>query len=148
MSCIPGNVPVETSAASGPSQPAPPAYTGVVQLPDGSPPLGLDGNCPVQLSEHKKWVRGNPSFGAVHRGRTYLFVSAEDQQKFLANPDHYSPVVSGNDPVLRSTPDSWSPASVNTACSITTGSTCSPASNRYSSSIATRTATPAKSCRL
>ena len=29
-----------------------------------------------------------------------MFVSQAEQQKFLANPDLYSPVMSGNDPVL------------------------------------------------
>ena len=71
-----------------------------VQLPAGSPPLGLDGNCPVQLIEQKRWVRGDVRFGAVHRGRTYLFTGVEEQNRFLANPDAFSPVISGNDPVL------------------------------------------------
>ena len=31
---------------------------------------------------------------------TYLFAGPEEQKKFLADPDHYSPVLSGNDPVL------------------------------------------------
>jgi YHS domain-containing protein len=39
-------------------------------------------------------------WGAVHRGRTYVFTGPAEQQKFLANPDRYSPVMSGNDPVL------------------------------------------------
>ena len=38
--------------------------------------------------------------GAFHRGRTYLFASESQRQKFLAAPDTYSPVFSGNDPVL------------------------------------------------
>ena len=33
-------------------------------------------------------------------GRTYLFAGPEEQQKFLANPDRFSPVMSGDDPVL------------------------------------------------
>ena len=35
----------------------------------------------------------------MHRGKTYLFSSEEDQKKFMMNPDYYSPVMSGNDPV-------------------------------------------------
>ena len=31
---------------------------------------------------------------------TYLFAGPEEQKKFLADPDRYSPVLSGNDPVL------------------------------------------------
>jgi YHS domain-containing protein/thiol-disulfide isomerase/thioredoxin len=70
------------------------------QLPPGCPPLGLDGNCPVTLVERKRWVAGQPAYGAVHRGRTYLFLGPQEKEKFLADPDRYSPVLSGIDPVL------------------------------------------------
>jgi len=70
-----------------------------LQLPAGSPPLGFDGYCPVTLKFDKKWVRGNVQFGAIHRGRTYLFAGDQQRQQFLANPDAYSPVFSGMDPV-------------------------------------------------
>jgi protein disulfide-isomerase len=63
-------------------------------------PQALDGFCPVSLADQEMWVKGDPKWGAVHRGRTYLFASAEHQRRFLANPDHYSPVLSGYDPVL------------------------------------------------
>lgn len=66
----------------------------------GPSEFGLDGFCPVQLSDHREWVKGDRRWGAVHRGRTYLFAGPTEQQRFLANPDHYSPVMSGNDPVL------------------------------------------------
>lgn len=33
-------------------------------------------------------------------GRTYLFAGPEEQKKFLARPDRYSPVAAGHDPVL------------------------------------------------
>ncbi|MBN8628535.1 MAG: hypothetical protein J0M17_23915, partial [Planctomycetes bacterium] len=69
------------------------------QLPPGSPPLALDGYCPVTVTEKMVWKRGDAAFGALHRGMTYLFVSAAEQQKFLAKPDAYSPIISGNDPV-------------------------------------------------
>ena len=65
----------------------------------GDPPLGLDGYCPVELVEHKRWVKGDPRWGAIHNGRTYLFSGPEQQQRFLPNGDAYSPVMSGNDPV-------------------------------------------------
>ncbi len=60
----------------------------------------LDGMCPVALTEQKKWVVGDPQWGAYHRGRLYLFAGEAQQQRFLANPDHYSPVLSGYDPVV------------------------------------------------
>ena len=72
-----------------------------------APPIGLDGFCPVTLldtvardpGDRSAWKKGDKQFGAVHRGRTYLFTSAANQQKFLANPDSYAPALSGCDPV-------------------------------------------------
>lgn len=66
----------------------------------GSMPLGLEGYCPVTLIERGTWVEGRAQFGARHRGRTYLFAGAEQQQAFLADPDRYAPALSGDDPVL------------------------------------------------
>lgn len=71
-----------------------------LQLPPGSPPLGLDGYCPVTLVEKQGWREGDVRFGAIHHGRTYLFAGPVEQQRFLANPDAFSPVMSGDDPVL------------------------------------------------
>lgn len=65
-----------------------------------APPVGLEGFCPVSLKEAGKWKKGDRQFGAIHRGRTYLFASATEQQKFLADPDAYSPVLSGADAVI------------------------------------------------
>ncbi len=70
------------------------------RLPQGNPPLGLDGYCPVTLTDHEIWQVGDTRWGVIHRRRTYLFAGPEEQQRFLANPDHFSPVISGNDPVL------------------------------------------------
>jgi protein disulfide-isomerase len=78
----------------------PPAAAPPVQLPPGSPPLGLEGYCPVTLVTQKRWVAGDKRWGAVHRDRTYLFAGPEEQKRFLASPDAFSPVISGNDPVL------------------------------------------------
>jgi len=68
--------------------------------PPGNPPLGLDGYCPVTLCEQQRWAPGNPRWGAIHRGRTYLFAGPEEQRRFFADPDRYAPVISGNDIVL------------------------------------------------
>lgn len=62
--------------------------------------MALDGYCPVTVTEKMVWKRGDVRFGAIHRGRTYLFASAAEQTKFLANPDRFSPIISGNDPVV------------------------------------------------
>ena len=65
-----------------------------------APPVAMEGYCPVTLLEQRKWKRSDPKFGAIHRGRTYLFASESEQQKFLADPDAFSPVLSGYDPVV------------------------------------------------
>ena len=65
----------------------------------GAPSLGLDGHCPVTLAHGKEWRKGDPRFGAVHRGRTYLFSSEQAKQAFMQAPDRYSPMLSGYDPV-------------------------------------------------
>jgi YHS domain-containing protein len=53
----------------------------------------------VTLVTKNEWKKGKPQFGAIHRGRTYLFLGPEQQKLFLENPDMLSPVLSGNDPV-------------------------------------------------
>lgn len=65
-----------------------------------APPVALEGYCVVTLLEQRKWQRSDPKYGAIHRGRTYLFASEAEQKKFLANPDGYSPMLSGFDPVI------------------------------------------------
>lgn len=70
------------------------------ELPAGSPPLAFDGYCPVTLKTLNRWSEGDRQFGAVHRGRTYLFSGAEQRDQFLANPDGFSPVFAGLDPVM------------------------------------------------
>lgn len=67
-------------------------------LPVGSPPLGLDGYCPVTLINNIVWKRGDLAFGTSHKGRTYLFASAAKQAEFLKSPDRFAPILSGNDP--------------------------------------------------
>ena len=54
----------------------------------------------MELIENERWVRGDPRWGAIHRGRLYLFGGEAQKQRFMGNPDYYSPVLSGNDPVL------------------------------------------------
>ncbi len=63
------------------------------------PKFAMDGFCPVTLVEQMKWQKGDPQWGAVHQGQVYLFSSQLEQQKFLADPNRFSPVMSGIDPV-------------------------------------------------
>jgi protein disulfide-isomerase len=71
-----------------------------IAVPAGAPPLAFDGFCPVSLKTLNRWVAGDQQYGAVHRGRTYLFAGAQQRDQFLADPDSYSPVFAGLDPVL------------------------------------------------
>jgi protein disulfide-isomerase len=87
------------ASTTPPAAPTQPVGVGF-QLPPGCPPLALDGYCPVSVTDKMVWKKGDVKFGAIHRGRTYLFATDEEQKKFLADPDRYSPVMSGNDPVV------------------------------------------------
>lgn len=68
--------------------------------PTASSQPALDSMCTVELVENERWVPGNRRWGAFHRGRLYLFAGENQQQRFMSNPDFYSPILSGNDPVL------------------------------------------------
>ena len=81
--------------------PAPPV------IDEDLPPIALDGYCPVTLFQENRWAKGNPEFGARHRGRSYLFAGQEECDKFFANPDKYSPMLGGYDPVLLLETKKW-----------------------------------------
>ncbi|TWT90474.1 Thioredoxin [Pseudobythopirellula maris] len=68
--------------------------------PSVEPQFGFDGYCPVTMKQQWRWVKGDPQWGAVHRGSTYLFTGQEQRDEFLRDPDAYSPVLSGVDPVV------------------------------------------------
>jgi thiol-disulfide isomerase/thioredoxin len=96
-------------AATPEVQTAAPASKSSTLIPASqAPPVALDGFCPVTLMEvmasnpgdRAAWKKGDKRFGAIHRGRTFLFASVEQQEKFLANPDGFAPVLSGCDPVV------------------------------------------------
>ena len=75
------------------------ASTSRPQSSPSGPQMGLDGYCPVSLVEQHTWATGDRRWGARHRGRVYLFSNEASQQRFFSNPDAYSPVLSGFDPV-------------------------------------------------
>ncbi|QEG21108.1 thioredoxin family protein [Mariniblastus fucicola] len=60
----------------------------------------LKGKCPVTLITEGRWEDGDARFGIVHRNRTYIFASKEKLAVFRSNPDKYSPVLAGFDPVV------------------------------------------------
>ena len=80
-----------------PAMPEPQAPAANTDLPEN---VAMDGFCCVTLHEEERWVKGNAAWGAQHRGMVYLFDSAATQQRFLADPDKFSPLLSGYDPVV------------------------------------------------
>ncbi len=62
--------------------------------------FALHGKCPVTLMMASKWVDGNKEWGCVHRGRTYLFTSQLHLREFQKDPDKFSPLLAGYDPVI------------------------------------------------
>jgi len=90
-------VPAFSQATASPRQPI--GSRAAAASKPGQPSLGLDGYCPVTLRTKQQWVPGDRRWGAIHRGRTYLFATRAAQQQFLADPDEFSPVLSGLDPV-------------------------------------------------
>jgi thiol-disulfide isomerase/thioredoxin len=62
--------------------------------------LCLKGKCPVTLITEGRWEDGDTRFGIVHRNRTYIFANAEKLAQFRSNPDNYSPILAGYDPVV------------------------------------------------
>jgi len=62
-------------------------------------PLGMDGYCPVTVLKENRWQLGSGRFSAVHEGRRYFFADETAKQEFLAIPEHYAPVCSGDDVV-------------------------------------------------
>jgi thiol-disulfide isomerase/thioredoxin len=71
------------------------ARLGGVMSEDTTP--AMDGCCAVTLRTQSAWAVGSPQFAIKHRGRIYYCVSEEARQMFLAQPDYYSPILSGYD---------------------------------------------------
>ena len=61
--------------------------------------VGLEGYCCVSLMEDQKWIKGSETWGCFHRGRLFLFASEKYRDLFQTNPDIYSPLLGGADPV-------------------------------------------------
>ena len=64
------------------------------------PNYALHGKCPVSLLTKSKWIDGEEEIGCVHRNRIYIFSSEENLQTFQSDPDAYSPILAGYDPVI------------------------------------------------
>ncbi len=103
----PGSTPADpllsltpSKVASNVSSPASHEPQGPSSNPQEVHEFGMEGYCPVSIIDEDRWVKGDKRWGAHHRGRLYLFHTAAAQQKFLAAPDQYSPVLAGFDPVV------------------------------------------------
>lgn len=60
---------------------------------------GLQGYCPVTLSDLRQWKRGQERYSYVYQGVTYRFCSAAARDSFQADPEKYAPEMQGCDPV-------------------------------------------------
>jgi len=87
------------AAPHGPQAPATSSHPAGLQLPPGVPPLAFDGYCVVSVRDDETWRMGNPAWGVIHRGQTYLFHSQKAQEAFRARPDYYGLVLNGHDVV-------------------------------------------------
>jgi len=57
--------------------------------------VAIDGFDPVAYFTKGKPAKGQTAFHADHKGRTWLFASAENRDVFLANPTQYAPQHNG-----------------------------------------------------
>ncbi|HMO13231.1 MAG TPA: thioredoxin family protein [Pirellulaceae bacterium] len=92
-----------SNQTSSSQTPQPSSTSGRIVNPmafQNSKDLALEGHCPVSLINQETWVKGDASWGCVHRGKTYVFASKEYRDVFQMAPDAYSPLLSGNDPVI------------------------------------------------
>jgi YHS domain-containing protein len=58
--------------------------------------IGLEGYCPVCITDAKKWEKGSPDNKATYDGVTYFFPNDTIKQKFVANPARYVPALGGD----------------------------------------------------
>ena len=85
--------PAAYAMAESPAKPEVAARAGV-------PSVALGGYCPVELGRNGRWVLGDLRWTVVYQGWIYRLSGAEQRQQFLADPDRFAPVNSGNDVVL------------------------------------------------
>jgi thiol-disulfide isomerase/thioredoxin/YHS domain-containing protein len=76
-----------------------PVITKSAETPS-EPNFALHGKCPVTLLTESKWVDGDPQWGCVHRNRIYIFASESNLKRFQSDPDGFSPILAGYDPVI------------------------------------------------
>jgi YHS domain-containing protein len=77
----------------------PPAKCEIVSR-QSVPSVALGGYCPVQLCVNGRWVQGDLRWTVVYQGWIYRLSGDEQRRQFLADPNRFVPVNSGNDVVL------------------------------------------------
>ncbi len=98
--------PLRQSAAIESTQSPFPASTTVVpSAPIGSnndfEPVALEGYSLVDLIKSDKWTPGKPEFAVVFEGRTYYCSDASQRDEFMSDPERFTPVCRGFDPMLK-----------------------------------------------
>ena len=63
-------------------------------------PVCFDGYCPVTLAKDKLWRKGDQTQSMTYQGRTYYFANSAARRLFAQQPDRFTPVFSGYDPVI------------------------------------------------
>jgi YHS domain-containing protein len=76
-------------------------------------PVAVDGFCPVELSQHGRWVQGDPRWTVVYKSYIYRLSGNVQRQEFLANPEKFIPANGGFDPVVSVTQRRNVPGQVN-----------------------------------
>ena len=77
--------------------------------------LAIGGYCAVCVHEMHDWIKGSPKHTLDHDGLTYFFAGHKQKVKFLADPDKYAPVLSGDCVVCQSRMNRRIPGSVRNA---------------------------------
>ncbi|MCX7323950.1 MAG: hypothetical protein NTZ14_05830 [Hyphomicrobiales bacterium] len=92
-----------TTSATGtdsrlPSVPELPRISELVSVQQNSG-LALDGIDPVSYFTSGRAVGGRPQFEFMHKGIVWRFASAANRSAFARNPEVYTPIFGGYDPV-------------------------------------------------
>lgn len=59
--------------------------------------LSIEGFCPVELTDNDRWIRGESRVCLLKDNLVFVFSSVEARETFLANPERYTPALSGCD---------------------------------------------------
>jgi YHS domain-containing protein len=68
--------------------------------PIATPPVALNGYCPVDLIRNGCWTQGDLRWTVVYKGAIYRLAGPSQREQFLAHPEAFVAMYSGNDPVL------------------------------------------------